>query len=134
MLLLGTGCYWRSNFGKVIEPLANILVACVSYDGFDETRTDAASHDDRGDGKDRGKHTKEHYDGENLCSVRLLTRRVIRWTYGGTRSDSYGLWYSRRFGSGSIRQNSGKLMTSLDAADDLSVSTTGRFRLSFLNP
>ena len=22
MLLPGTGCYWRSNFGKVIEPLA----------------------------------------------------------------------------------------------------------------
>ena len=38
MLLPGTGCYWRSNFGKVIEPLAETFrVACVSYDGFDET-------------------------------------------------------------------------------------------------
>ena len=35
MLLPGTGCYWRSNFGKVIEPLAETFrVACVSYDGF----------------------------------------------------------------------------------------------------
>ena len=25
MLLPGTGCYWRSNFGKVIEPLAETL-------------------------------------------------------------------------------------------------------------
>ena len=33
MLLPGTGCYWRSNFGKVIEPLAETLrVACVSFD------------------------------------------------------------------------------------------------------
>ena len=38
MLLPGTGCYWRSNFGKVIEPLAETFrVACVSYDGFNET-------------------------------------------------------------------------------------------------
>ena len=53
MLLPGTGCYWRSNFGKVIEPLAETFrVACVSYDGFDEDGTDAVSHDDRGDGED----------------------------------------------------------------------------------
>ena len=26
MLFPGTGCYWRSNFGKVIEPLAENFV------------------------------------------------------------------------------------------------------------
>lgn len=40
MLLSGTCCHWKSNFGKVIEPLADTYhVLCVSYDGFDETET-----------------------------------------------------------------------------------------------
>ena len=38
MLLPGTCCHWRSNFGRVIPLLAQELhVLCVSYDGFDET-------------------------------------------------------------------------------------------------
>ena len=38
MLLPGTCCHWKSNFGKVIPLLAeNYQVLCVSYDGFDET-------------------------------------------------------------------------------------------------
>ena len=36
LLLPGTCCYWRSNFGHVIEPLQkSFYVCCVSYDGFD---------------------------------------------------------------------------------------------------
>lgn len=35
LLLPGTCCYWRSNFGHVIEPLQkNFYVCCVFYDGF----------------------------------------------------------------------------------------------------
>lgn len=38
MLLPGTCCHWKSNFGKVIPLLADTChVVCVSYDGFDET-------------------------------------------------------------------------------------------------
>lgn len=38
MLLPGTFCDWKSNFGKVIPYLEkNFQVLCVSYDGFDET-------------------------------------------------------------------------------------------------
>ena len=38
MLLPGTCCHWKGNFGKVIPLLAeNYHVLCVSYDGFDET-------------------------------------------------------------------------------------------------
>ena len=37
-LFPGTCCHWKGNFGKVIEPLEEYFrVACVSYDGFDET-------------------------------------------------------------------------------------------------
>ena len=38
LLLPGTCCHWRANFGAVIPLLAReFRVLCVSYDGFDET-------------------------------------------------------------------------------------------------
>ena len=38
MLLPGTCCHWKSNFGHVIPLLEkDFRVLCVSYDGFDET-------------------------------------------------------------------------------------------------
>ena len=38
LLLPGTFCHWRSNFGAVIPLLKqNFHGLCVSYDGFDET-------------------------------------------------------------------------------------------------
>ena len=38
MLLPGTCCHWRANFGHVIPLLErDFRVLCVSYDGFDET-------------------------------------------------------------------------------------------------
>ena len=38
LLLPGTCCHWRSNFGHVIPLLEkDFHVLCVSYDGFDET-------------------------------------------------------------------------------------------------
>lgn len=38
LLLPGTCCHWKGNFGKVIPLLVDTYhVLCVSYDGFDET-------------------------------------------------------------------------------------------------
>ena len=38
VLLPGTCCHWKSNFGEVIPLLStDFRVLCVSYDGFDET-------------------------------------------------------------------------------------------------
>ena len=38
LLLPGTCCYWKLNFGEVIPHLEpHFRVVCVSYDGFDET-------------------------------------------------------------------------------------------------
>ena len=38
MLLPGTCCHWKGNFGHVIPLLViDYHVLCVSYDGFDET-------------------------------------------------------------------------------------------------
>ena len=40
MLLPGTCCHWKSNFGQVIPLLQReFRVLCVSYDGFDETES-----------------------------------------------------------------------------------------------
>ena len=37
LLLPGTMCFWRGNFGSVIDELAqDFLVAVVAYTGFDE--------------------------------------------------------------------------------------------------
>ena len=37
LLLPGTCCFWKGNFGQVIEPLAqHFLVSVVAYTGFDE--------------------------------------------------------------------------------------------------
>lgn len=68
MLLPGTGCYWRSNFGKVIEPLAETFrVACVSYDGFDETEQTQFPTMIEETAKIE-EYIKEHYDGK-ICAV-----------------------------------------------------------------
>lgn len=41
LLLPGTMCYWKGNFGGVIDTLSkDFLVAVVSYTGFDETDTE----------------------------------------------------------------------------------------------
>ena len=38
LLLPGTCCHWKGNFGRVIPLLSDrYRVLCVSYDGFDET-------------------------------------------------------------------------------------------------
>lgn len=40
LLLPGTCCHWKSNFGQVIPLLQrDFRVLCVSYDGFDETES-----------------------------------------------------------------------------------------------
>ena len=40
LLLPGTCCHWKSNFGQVIPLLQReFRVLCVSYDGFDETES-----------------------------------------------------------------------------------------------
>ena len=39
LLLPGTCCHWKSNFGQVIPLLQrDFRVLCVSYDGFDEKK------------------------------------------------------------------------------------------------
>ncbi len=131
--LPGTGCYWRSNFGKVIEPLAETFrVACVSYDGFDETeRTEFPTMLE--ETAKIEEYIKEHYDGKICaaygCSLGgsfvglMAARGVIHMDYG-------------ILGGSDLDQSAklpAKLMTALMLPMIYPFLTTGRFRLPFLN-
>ena len=54
ILLPGTCCHWKANFGEAIPLLKpDFRVVCVSYDGFDETE-------------------------ENIFSVQIKTESVVK--------------------------------------------------------
>lgn len=92
LLLPGTMCYWKGNFGAVIENLAkDFLVAAVAYTGFDET--DKESYVSVMDEVARiEKYIKEHYQGSIRaaygCSLggtfvaHLAARHNIHMQYG----------------------------------------------------
>ena len=70
LLLPGTMCYWKGNFGGVIDELAeDFRVACVAYTGFDET--DAESYSSVTD------------------EVRKIEEEILR-RYGGSIRAAYG--------------------------------------------
>ena len=133
MLLPGTGCYWRRNFGKVIEPLTETFrVACVSYDGFDETEQTQFPTMIEETAKIE-EYIKEHYDGKICaaygCSLGgsfvglMAARGVIHMDYG-------------ILGGSDLDQSAklpAKLMTALMLPMIYPFLTTGRFRLPFLN-
>ena len=92
LLLPGTMCYWKGNFGNVIDNLAkNFLVAVVAYTGFDEADTENySSVTDELEKIER--YVKEHYDGRILASygcslggtfvAHLAARHNISMKYG----------------------------------------------------
>ena len=48
LLLPGTCCHWKRNFGHVIPLLQeHFYVLCASYDGFDETEDSTRSEERR---------------------------------------------------------------------------------------
>lgn len=68
LLLPGTMCYWKGNFGGVIENLSkDFLVAVVAYTGFDETDTeDYSSAADETEKIEQ--YVAKHYNGEILAA------------------------------------------------------------------
>ena len=92
LLLPGTMCYWRGNFGGVIDELSkSFLVAVVSYTGFDETDAeDYRSVTD--DVKAIEQYITDHYQGNILAAygsslggsfvAHLAARHKIHMKYG----------------------------------------------------
>ena len=92
LLLPGTCCHWKGNFGHVIPLLQNDFhVLCVSYDGFDENeRTEFTTMEDEA-GKIEAYinvHCGGHIRAAYGCSLGgsfvglLAARRNIRMDYG----------------------------------------------------
>lgn len=92
MLFPGTMCYWKGNFGGVIDKLSEkFFVAAVAYTGFDESDTESyVSVED--ELKRIEKYIKENYNGEICaaygCSLggsfvaQLAARHNIKMQYG----------------------------------------------------
>lgn len=94
LLLPGTCCHWKSNFGQVIPLLQrDFRVLCVSYDGFDETESTEFPTMLAETEKNRSLHPEKlrrAYTGR----LRLLSGRLFRGTAGSTEKHTYGLRYS----------------------------------------
>ena len=136
MLFPGTGCYWRSNFGKVIEPLAETFrVACVSYDGFDETEQTQFPTMIEETAKIE-EYIKEHYDGKICaaygCSLGgsfvglMAARGVIHMDYGILGGSDLDQW--RKAGDGYVDAFIGMMR---GAGVDLSFITKESLRNQF---
>lgn len=68
LLLPGTCCLWNRNFGQVIDGLAeHFYVACVSYDGFDETEK-SEFHSMLDETAKIEEYVKTHYNG-HICAA-----------------------------------------------------------------
>lgn len=92
MLFPGTMCYWKGNFGGVIDKLSEkFFVAAVAYTGFDESDTESyVSVEDELERIE--KYIKENYNGEICaaygCSLggsfvsQLAARHNIKMKYG----------------------------------------------------
>lgn len=92
LLLPGTMCYWKGNFGSVIDQLEkDFFVAVVAYTGFDETDKESY-HSVMDEVEKIEQYIMEHYDGSILaaygCSLggtfaaQLAARHHIHMKYG----------------------------------------------------
>ena len=109
LLLPGTCCHWKSNFGAVIPLLADSFrVLCVSYDGFDETeQTEFPTMLE--ETKKIEAYLKNHCGGPHPGSLRLLSGRLLRGAAGGTAEHPHGLRHSGQLLSGSGIAAGGKI-------------------------
>lgn len=92
LLLPGTCCHWKGNFGHVIPLLSSdFRVLCVSYDGFDESETTTFSTMEEETEKIEDYIRKScggHIRGAYGCSLGgsfvglLAARRKIHMDYG----------------------------------------------------
>lgn len=92
MLLPGTMCYWKGNFGNVIDELSKkFLVVVVAYTGFDDNDTESYTNvEDELDKIEQ--YIKDNYDGRICaaygCSLggtfvaHLTARHNIHMQYG----------------------------------------------------
>ena len=122
LLLPGTCCHWKSNFGHVIPLLAQeYRVLCVSYDGFDETeRTEFSGMLEETEKIET--YIKEQCGGRVRAAYgcSLGAGRLVRGAAGGAAEDSYRLRHPGQFRSRSGFPACSEAANESAAADDLS--------------
>ena len=96
LLLPGTCCHWRGNFGRVIPLLSDrYRVLCVSYDGFDETEhTEFPTMPEETEKIEA--YIQKHCGGHIRAGLWLLAGRLFCGAAGGAGEYSYGLRNSRQ--------------------------------------
>lgn len=110
LLLSGTMCYWKGNFGGVIDELSkDFLVAAVAYSGFDET--DKENYDSVTDETEKIEKIRNRaLQRKNLRSVRLFARRNVCRAPCSTSKNPHTLRTNRQFGPGPSWQAKGKFV------------------------
>ena len=74
LLLPGTCCHWKRNFGKVTPRLMqDFHVVCVSYDGFDEAE-DTVFSDMLMETKKIEDYIKEHFGGHICAAIKSISK------------------------------------------------------------
>ena len=102
LLLPGTCCHWKGNFGRVIPLLEkNFRVLCVSYDGFDETEnTEFPTMPEETEKIEA--YIKEHCSGHIHGAYGCSLGGVFCGPAGGAAKHPHGLWHFGQLRSGSI--------------------------------
>ena len=120
LLLPGTCCHWKGNFGKVIPMLTDTFrVLCVSYDGFDET---------------------EHTEFPNMAEETEKIEMYIKEHCGGHIRAAYGCSLGGSFvgllaARGNIHMDYGILGSSdLDQASPFAAKLQTNLLLPFIYP
>lgn len=109
LLLPGTCCHWKSNFGAVIPLLADSFrVLCVSYDGFDETEQTEFSTMLEETQKIEV-YSQDPLRWSHPGSLRLLSGRLLHRVAGGTAEHPHGLRHSGKLRFGSSIAVGGKI-------------------------
>ena len=93
LLLPGTCCHWKGNFGRVIPLLEeDFRVLCVSYDGFDETEnTEFPTMPEETEKIEA--YIKEHCSGHIHGAYGCSLGGVFCGPAGGAAKHPHGLWH-----------------------------------------
>ena len=104
LLLPGTCCHWKRNFGHVIPLLQeHFYVLCASYDGFDETEDSTFPNMLIETAKlENYIHKKSRRSA--LCGIWLFFGRLLCGTYGAAQKNPYPARNPRKLRSGSGQQ------------------------------
>lgn len=120
-LFPGTCCHWKGNFGKVIEPLEEYFrVACVSYDGFDETeQTEFPTMTEETEKIEQ--YIKKEFGGHICAAYGCSLGGSFVGLLAALRKYPHGVWYFRWFRFRPVGKVFGKADDETDDAGFLSV-------------